>query len=156
MPSMPTTTGVVIGGVDCHADTHTTVALDGVGRRLADAQFPATAAGYQALLGWLGGFGRLTMVGVESTGSYGAGLTRHLRAQAGGVTVVEVNQPHPHTRRRRGKSDPVDAEAAARKALAGEATAVPNVIADLSDLAPMVRDARELLRRALRLPEVST
>ena len=62
-------------------------------------------------------------MGVESTGSYGAGLTRSLTAA--GVQVIEVNQPHRHTRRRRGKSDPIDAEAAARKVLAGEATALP-------------------------------
>jgi transposase len=93
MPSMPTTTAAVIGGVDCHADTHTAVALDGVGHRLADAQFPATSAGYQALLAWLASFGQLTTVGVESTGSYGAGLTRYLHAQD--IRVVEVNQPPP-------------------------------------------------------------
>lgn len=111
---MPATTSVVIGGVDCHAEVHHTVALDQVGHRLGDAAFPATASGYQQLTGWLRRLGTVERVGVESTGSYGAGLTRHLLAV--GITVVEVNQPHPHTRRRRGKSDPIDAEAAARKA----------------------------------------
>jgi transposase len=142
MPSMPTTTPTVIGGVDCHADTHTAVALDGVGRRLADAQFPATDPGYQALLAWLGSFGQLTTVGVESTGSYGAGLTRYLLAHTEGVTVVEVNQPHPHTRRRRGKSDPLDAEAAARKALSGEATAVPKDTTGIVEAVRLLRVAR--------------
>jgi transposase len=140
MPSMPTTTVAVIGGVDCHADTHTAVALDSVGHRLADAQFPATPAGYQALLAWLASFGELTTVGVESTGSYGAGLTRYLHTQD--VRVVEVNQPHAHTRRRRRKSDPLDAEAAARKALSGEATAIPKDTTGIVEAIRLLRIAR--------------
>ena len=121
---MTTSDGVtVVGGVDCHSRVHHAVALDETGRRLGDRGFPATGAGYADLLGWLRGFGTVTVVGVESTGSYGAALTRSL-LQAG-VRVVEVNQPHAHLRRRRGKTDAVDAEAAARKALSGEATAIP-------------------------------
>jgi transposase len=137
---MPTTNAAVIGGVDCHADTHPAVALDGCGRRLGDAQFPATAAGYQALLAWLRAFGPVTMVGVESTSAYGAGLTRHLLAAS--VRVVEVNQPHPHARRRRGKTDPLDAEAAARKALSGEATTVPKDTTGIVEAIRLLRVAR--------------
>lgn len=107
----------VIGGVDCHDQTHRFAALDGVGQRLGDAEFPATAAGYIQAEQWLRGWGTVRMVGVESTGSYGAGLTRHL--QAVGLTVVKVNQPHPHAPSRRGKSDAIDAEMAARKVLSG-------------------------------------
>jgi transposase len=114
----------VTGGVDCHQRSHHAAALDQAGRLLADAAFPATQRGYEALLVWLQTFGTITVVGVESTGAYGAGLTRFLRAA--GVTVVEVNQPHPHMRSRRGKTDAIDAEAAARKVLSGEATVVPN------------------------------
>jgi transposase len=137
---MPTTNAAVIGGVDCHADTHHAVALDGCGRRLGDAQFPATAAGYQALLAWLRAFGPVTMVGVESTSAYGAGLTRHLLAAS--VRVVEVNQPHPHARRRRDKTDPLDAEAAARKALSGEATTVPKDTTGIVEAIRLLRVAR--------------
>lgn len=113
-------TGGVIGGVDCHTDTHTIAALDPLGRLLDTAEFPTTSNGYAALRDWLGAFGPIIAVGVESTGSYGAGLTRDLTAH--GVQVLEINQPHPHTRARRGKSDPIDAEAAARKVLSGQAT----------------------------------
>lgn len=67
-------------------------------------------------MAWAQRFGPVTAIGVESTGSYAAGLVRHLRAQ--GLEVLEVNQPHAHTRRRRGKSDPIDAEVAARHMLA--------------------------------------
>lgn len=114
---------VVIGGVGCHTATHHAAVLDSNGRLLGDAQFPATSAGYQALLAWMRSFGQLRAIGVESTGSYGAGLTRCLAAA--GARVLEVNRPHAHLRNRRGKSDSIDAEAAARKVLAGEVSAVP-------------------------------
>jgi transposase len=83
------------------------------------AEFPATAAGHRELLGWLSGFGPVARVGVEGTGSYGAGLARFLRAA--GVAVVEVDRPNRQARRRAGKSDPLDAVEAARAALSGRA-----------------------------------
>jgi transposase len=113
----------VTGGVDTHADTHHAAALDAAGRLLGDAQFPTTAAGYAQLLTWLRGFGRPVKVGVEGTGSYGAGLARYLAAKK--ISVVEVDRPDRKGRRVNGKSDPLDAVAAARAALAGTATAIP-------------------------------
>lgn len=113
----------VYGGVDTHADTHHAAILDARGRLLRTAEFPATAPGYRLLLAWMRKAGQVVKVGVEGTGSYGAGLTRYLRSE--GVTVVEVNQPDRRLRRRRGKSDPIDAEAAARAVFANDATAVP-------------------------------
>ena len=113
----------IFGGVDTHKDTHTAAAVDAAGRMLGHQQFPATTAGYAALWGWLAGLGAVVMVGVEGTNSWGAGLAAFLRTVA--VPVVEVNRPNRATRRRVGKSDPVDAEAAARSALAGHATAIP-------------------------------
>jgi transposase len=83
-------------------------------------RFPATAAGYQALLAWAGTFGVLRRAGVECTGSYGAALARHLRAA--GVEVIEVNQPDKATRRRQGKTDSLDAVSAARAVLSGRAS----------------------------------
>jgi transposase len=114
---------VVTGGVDTHRDTHTAAAIDGQARLLGHRQFPATAAGYTALLAWLGSFGQLVLVGVEGTGSYGAELAAHLH-QAG-VAVVEVDRPDRAARRRDGKSDPLDAEAAARAAQSGRADGIP-------------------------------
>ena len=113
----------VTGGVDTHADTHTVAALDQLGGLLGTATFPATGPGYQHLLDWLGGHGPLGRVGVEGTGSYGAGLARHLSAAQ--QAVVEVNRPNRADRRARGKSDPQDAINAARAVLAGTATATP-------------------------------
>ena len=113
----------VFGGVDTHGSTHHAAAVDGAGRLLGDAEFAATAAGYAALLAWLAGFGRLVTVGVEGTGTYGAGLARHLTGQ--GMDVVEVDRPDRKTRRRQGKSDPIDAIAAARAVLAGTASGAP-------------------------------
>lgn len=113
----------VVGGVDTHADTHTAAVVDHLGRLLGCVQFPADAGGYAALLAWLRQHGHVDRVGVEGTGSYGAGLARFLRTH--GVTLVEIDRPNRKMRRRLGKSDPVDAEAAARAALAGTASAVP-------------------------------
>jgi transposase len=120
---MATKTPQVIGGVDTHRDLHVAAAIDPVGHLLGHRSFPATPAGYRALLAWLRGLGRLQRVGVEGTGAYGAGLLRYLRQAR--VSVVEVDRPDRRTRRRKGKSDPVDAEAAARAALAGTATGTP-------------------------------
>ncbi len=113
----------VTGGVDTHQDTHTAAVIDSVGRVLGTQQFPATAAGYAALLAWMRGFGLLIQVGVEGTGAYGAGLARRLRGE--GIEVIEVDRPNRKTRRFQGKSDPIDAIAAAKAALAGERTGVP-------------------------------
>lgn len=114
---------IVYGGVDTHQDTHVAAALDAQGRLLGTRAFPTTPLGLKHLHAWLAGHGRVSCVGVEGTGSYGAGLTRTLHAA--GITVVEVNRPNRQLRRARGKSDPIDAEAAARAALSGQATATP-------------------------------
>jgi transposase len=109
--------------VDTHKDTHTVAVIDTAGRMLGHETFPATGAGYVRLLEWLSGFGRLLLVGIEGTGVYGSGLAAHLRGA--GVAMVEVDRPDRKARRWQGKSDPVDAEAAARAALAAKATGTP-------------------------------
>jgi transposase len=111
---------VITGGVDTHADMHVAAALDPLGGLLGVREFAATAAGYVRLLGWLGGFGDIALVGVEGTGSYGAGLARHLAAA--GVRVVEAARADRH---RAGKSDPLDAVSAARAAQSGRAAGAP-------------------------------
>ncbi|MCA1707160.1 MAG: IS110 family transposase [Actinobacteria bacterium] len=111
----------VILGVDTHKDLHVAAVITALGALRESKTFPATAAGYQALLAWAETFGTLRRAGVECTGSYGAALARHLRAA--GIKVIEVNQPDKATRRRRGKTDTLDAESAARAVLSGRATA---------------------------------
>jgi transposase len=114
---------LVTGGVDTHRDFHVAAALDQVGGVLGTSQFPTTPAGYRSLLGWLAGFGQLVAVGVEGTGSYGAALARHLSRED--VRVIEVGRPNRQVRRRYGKTDVVDAIAAARAVQSGDATATP-------------------------------
>jgi len=116
-------TRAITGGVDTHADVHVAAALDAIGGLLGVQEFPATAAGYVRLLGWLRSFGTLAVAGVEGTGSYGAGLARYLAAA--GVRVVEVDRPDRQDRARQGKSDPLDAISAARAALSGRASGAP-------------------------------
>jgi transposase len=113
----------ITGGVDTHAGVHVAAALDPVGGLLGVQEFPATGAGYACLLDWLSGFGTVCLVGIEGTGSYGAGLARHLAAA--GVRVVEVDRADRQDRRRAGKSDPLDAVSAARAALSGRAAGAP-------------------------------
>jgi transposase len=114
----------VTGGVDTHADTNVAAVLDTLTlRTLARATFPTTGIGHQAALEWMRDQGAVDAVGVESTGTYGAGLARHLAAA--GVKVVEVNRPEKLDRYLDGKDDFIDAEAAARAVLSGRASVIP-------------------------------
>ena len=132
--------GEIVGGVDTHKQAHVAAAVDGVGRLLGTSEFPATSVGYRELLRWLRGYGNVSLIGVEGTGSYGAGLARYLARE--GVSVVEVIRPNRQLRRRRGKSDPVDAEAAARAALAKEADVTPKSADGPVESMRMIRLAR--------------
>lgn len=114
----------VTGGVDTHADVHVAAAICSISHQLlGTASFPATVAGYVRLLVWLAGFGTIDRVGIEGTGTYGAGLARFLTAED--IEVVEVDRPDRKARRQHGKSDTVDAEAAARAVLSGRASGTP-------------------------------
>jgi transposase len=113
----------VIGGIDTHKDVHVAAVLDELGRLLDTRAFATTSYGYRQLHRWLCDHGEVLAVGVEGTGSWGAGVSRFLRAR--GLNVIEVNRPNRQIRRRKGKSDTVDAEMAARAVLAGDATVTP-------------------------------
>lgn len=118
----PSDPAEIVLGVDTHKDVHVAAALTALGVLLATATFPTTATGYRQLLAWAREFGPVRRAGVECTGSYGAALARYLCSEA--VSVIEVNRGDRSDRRRRGKSDTIDAEAAARAVLSGRATAV--------------------------------
>jgi transposase len=120
---MTTTAPAVIGGVDTHKHTHYAAAVDDQGRLLGHQEFPATDRGYQALLGWMHEHGDVQAIGVESTGSFGATLTRALTKA--GEHVIEVNRPNRLARRMDGKSDRLDAEQIARAVLGQTSTATP-------------------------------
>jgi transposase len=133
-------------GVDTHLDVHVAHAKDALGRRLDTHSIPTTPDGYRRLLAWARGFGEVQAWGVEGTGSYGAGLARWLRDQ--GQVVLEVNRPDRSARRRRGKSDPVDAEAAARTVQAGEAAALPKAGTGQVEMIRSLRVARATAMKA--------
>lgn len=136
----------ITGGVDTHLDVHVAAALDERGALLGVESFSATASGYRQLLRWLENWGRIELVGVEGTGSYGAGLTRHLHAE--GVAVVEVDRPNRQRRRRKGKSDPADAVSAARAAQGGEATGLAKTRDGNVEAMRVLRVARFSARRS--------
>jgi transposase len=133
-------------GVDTHKDLHVAAARDQLGRRRATTQVPVTSAGYAQLLAWAASLGQVQAWGVEGTGSYGAGLARFLVAH--GQQVVEINRPDRAARRRRGKSDPVDADAAARAVQAGEATGIPKAQDGVVEMLRALRAARQTAVKA--------
>ncbi len=141
----------ITGGVDTHRDLHVAAALDPLGGLLGTESFSTDAAGYKALLRWLEGFGDVTKIGVEGTGSYGSGLARHLRRA--GVEVIEVDRPDRQKRRRTGKSDPLDAIEAARAALSGRARGKPKsrdgAVEAIRVLVVAKRSARQARSKAL-------
>ncbi|WP_319594816.1 IS110 family transposase [Streptomyces sp. ID05-04B] len=130
----------ITGGVDTHGLTHHAAVIDTVGRHLADREFPATIRGYRDLLDWMRSHGRLVAAGVEGTGAYGAELARVLTAA--GVTVIDVDRPDRKTRRMKGKSDPIDAYAAATAVLSGRATGVPKSRDGVVEAVRVLRIAR--------------
>ena len=135
----------ITGGVDTHLDVHVAAALDAIGGLLGVESFPADGPGYRRLLAWLQSFGTVVLVGVEGTGSYGAGLTRHLHDK--GVRVVEVDRPNRQERRRAGKSDPLDAIEAARAAMSGRAKSEPKTRNGSVEAIRVLRVARASARK---------
>ena len=131
----------VIIGVDTHKDQHVAVAIDGRGVRLGENHLPATTCGYEELERWSRSLGAIHAFGIEGTGSYGAGVARFLTGR--GYTVIEVNRPDRSVRYRKGKSDPTDAEMAARAVLAGVADATPKSGEGEVEMIRMLKSARD-------------
>ena len=138
--------GNVIGGVDTHKSTHYAAVIDEHGRRLAHREFPARASGYAALHAWIRSHGDVVAIGVESTGSFGASLTRFLTGA--GETVIEVNKPNRQARHMDGKSDRLDAEQIARAVLAETGTATPKAKSGPVEVIRTLRVARASAIRA--------
>src|SRR6516165_3619195 len=113
----------VVGGVDTHKDLHVAAVVDELDRVLESRCFATTRQGYKQMLTWMRSFGQLRRIGVEATGTYGAGLLRYM--QNAGVEVLEVTTPDTHDRRKRGKNDDLDAQNAAHAAFAGKRTVTP-------------------------------
>lgn len=139
----------VIIGVDTHKYAHVAVALDHLGARLAAQHVAANREGYAQLEAWaaaLAGNGRVVAYGVEGTGSYGVGLASFLRRT--GHRVIEVNRGDRRSRRSHGKSDTLDAEAAARAVLGGQAAAIPKSADGAAEMIRQIKIARDTARKA--------
>ncbi|MFF1848043.1 IS110 family transposase [Streptomyces sp. NPDC058217] len=135
----------VVGGVDTHTDFHQAAVIDTIGRHLATAPFPTTPDGYRRLLEWMRLHGDVLAVGVEGTGAYGSELARFLRVNE--VTVVDVDRPDRKARRANGKSDPVDAYAAATAVLSGRAQGRPKT---RDGIVEAIRSLRVVRRSAIK------
>ena len=143
---MSRTECLVTVGVDSHKELHVAVAVDQLGRRLGTTAVATTRRGFGQLERWAQRLGVIQRFGIEGTGSYGAGLARWLAAR--GHQVVEVNRPNRQTRRRQGKSDPIDAEAAARAALAGQGLVRPKAADGTVEMLRVLRMARRSALKA--------
>jgi transposase len=146
MNTVPHDERLVILGVDTHADIHVVVALDHLGGWLGATEIPTTRVGFQQLLEWASGLGVIDRVGIEGTGSYGAGLFRWLRAR--GIAVIEVDRPDRKLRRQRGKDDVTDAEGAARSVISGQASGTPKAADGNVEMIRVLRVARRSAMRA--------
>ena len=136
------------GGVDTHKDLHVAAVIDAGENVLGTHSFSTTRAGYRALIRWMRGFGDVRKVGIEGTGSYGAGLARHLTAS--GLEILEVDRPDRSDRRRKGKDDDLDAISAARAALHGRRTSVPKSKDGAVEALRVLRVTRNTAIRARR------
>jgi Transposase len=136
----------VIVGVDTHKHVHVAVALTDLGAILGQLTIPADHGGYTQLAQWATTHGRVVAFGVEGTGSYGAGLASYLHRC--GHRVIEVNRPDRRVRRQRGKTDPIDAENAARAVLAGTATATPKHADGAAEMLRQLKIARDTAVKA--------
>lgn len=145
MSDLPASVVLVVGGVDTHQDLHMAAAVTAEGEVLGTKAFSTTRAGYRAMLAWLRSHGEVMRVGVEATGSYGAGITRHLALS--GIPVLEVTGPDPSIRRSYGKDDSVDAICAARAALSGQRVSVAK---DRSGAVEALRVLRTTRKTAVR------
>jgi transposase len=135
----------IVIGVDTHKYVHVAVALDNVGGRLGDRHVPANREGYARLEAWAASLGRVSAFGIEGTGSYGVGLASFLRRS--GHRIIEVNRGDRRSRRNNGKTDTLDAEAAARAVLSGEAIAVPKSADGTIEMIRQIKIARDTARK---------
>lgn len=138
----------VIGGVDTHKDLHVAAVVDHRDRVLGTESFPTTRHGYRLMLAWMNSFGDLQRVGIECSGSYGAGLLRYM--QAAGVEILEVTAPDKLDRRRRGKNDDFDAESAAHAAFAKRHTVTPRTRDGMVESLRVLRVCRKTATLARR------
>lgn len=131
----------IIIGVDTHKFIHAAVAINALGARLSTMTIPVNGNGYRTLEAWAQSLGSVRAFGIEGTGSYGAGLSRFLCEQ--GHAVLEVNRPNRQLRRQKGKSDPLDAESAARAVLSGQANALPKSGTSAVEMIRQIKVARD-------------
>lgn len=135
-------------GVDTHKDTHAVGALDQFGQVLGELTIQASSAGYGELVAWARALGDDVVIGIEGAGSYGAGLCEYLERE--GLRVFEVERPR-RRERRAGKSDRIDAFAAAKRVLAGEGLATPRAGGVRRALAALVAAHRSCVDERTRL-----
>ncbi|GIP89020.1 hypothetical protein pm098_50200 [Escherichia coli] len=143
------TEAAVVGGVDTHKDLHVAAVVDQNNKVLGTQFFSTTRQGYRQMLAWMTSFGALKRIGVECTGTYGSGLLRYL--QNAGLEVLEVTAPDRMERRKRGKSDTIDAECAAHAAFSGIRTVTPKTCNGMIESLRVLKTCRKTAISARRV-----
>ena len=147
MDGTNSTAASITGGVDTHKELHVAAVVDERDCVLGTRSFPTTRQGYRQMLAWMRTFGELRRIGIESTGSYGAGLLRYMQA-----AHIEVTAPDRHDRRKRGKNDDLDAQNAAHAAFAGDRTVTPRSRDGMVESLRVLRVCRKTAVNAGGLP----
>lgn len=143
-----------MGGVDTHKDLHVAAVVDQNNKVLGTQYFATTRQGYRQMLAWITSFGALKRIGVECTGTYGSGLLRYL--QNAGLEVLEVTAPDRMERRKRGKSDTIDAECAAHAAFSGIRTVTPKTRNGMIESLRVLKTCRKTAISARRVAPILT
>jgi transposase len=133
--------GQIVVGVDTHKDQHVAAAVDPARGVIQAASFGNDGPGHAALAAWAACLGPVSAFGIEGTGSYGKTLTAYLTGA--GAVVVEVGTYASSGRRARGKSDALDAEAAAWAVINGRAKATPKSSDGLAEALRVLTVARD-------------
>jgi transposase len=133
-------------GVDTHKHIHVAAALDVVGAVIETRSFAADRSGYDQLIDWAAGLGDKVTFAIEGTGSYGSGLSSAVRRRS--IGVVEVMRADRRKRRLNGKSDTLDAETAARAAMAGDAAGTPKTNDGVVEMIRQVKIAKDTAVKA--------
>ncbi|EIE7938484.1 IS110 family transposase [Salmonella enterica] len=143
-------TGIaVVGGVDTHKDLHVAAVVDQNNKVPGTRSFSTTRQSYRKMLAWMTSFGALKRIGVEYTGTDGSGLLRYF--QNAGLEVPEVTAPDRMARRKRGKSDTIDAECAAHAAFSGIRTVTPETRDGMIESLRVLKTCRKTARSARRV-----
>lgn len=147
---------MIIIGVDSHKRTHTAVAADEAGRKVAEKTAAATPAGHLELVRWAGRFAERRWA-LEDCRHLSRGLSTDLLRAGEAVVRVppKLMAGARRSSREPGKSDPIDALAVARAALREPDLPVATLDGPERELRLLVDHREDLVAERTRAQNVS-